>query len=296
MAPFSRRDELEVVPERGLRRLGTLLQGFAHSLATALADAFRPLAPLRCNQGADFTGGNRTEHLKVPLSRLEGWRDARQALGLSTNDLLTAAVARALGRWSRQRGVKPGRTRLLLPVDVRPRDGTFASFANHLSSVVVTADLARPAPPLELAASIASQVASQVARRLPLKKLLYEAAVASRLRLGAMRRLVFDGTALPTSLSFSNLLPLGIPGAGEDGRWRGQGFDIDSLRITTPCLPRQGANVTVARYGDSACFNFNYKDSLLTQREVRELVGCFEESLAEVEHGTRFSSLPPCAS
>ena len=282
-APIGRLPELSVVPDEGLRRAGAFLHGLGHSLWRGVTDALRPLQPLRCNQGTDFSGRNRTEYLLVPVARVDAWRERRKRSGLSVNDLFSAALALALGRWSARHGAPPGRTRLLLPVDVRPRDRPFESFANHLSNVLVSCDLARPPPLLDLAQAMGRQAARQLARRMPLKKLLFEAAVAKRVRVDVMRRLVFEKRALFASLSFSNLSSLALPGAGADGRWRGAGFQVGSLRVTTPCLPPQGANTTVVRYGDSLCFNFNYKDSLLDRAQAADLVASFEESLAEVD-------------
>ncbi|MHB8874100.1 MAG: WS/DGAT/MGAT family O-acyltransferase [Myxococcaceae bacterium] len=281
LAPFARLPELEVVPDRGLRRAASFLQGMASSVLGLLGDALRPLHPLRCNLGADYTGKNRTHFLTLPASRFEGWREPRKRLGLSSNALFSAALVTALGRWSVRHGVHPGRTRLLLPVDVRPRDRAFDSFANHLSALLLRFDLARPPPLLELAAKVASQSARQLASRLPLKRLLFETAAATLMPVGAMRRLVFQKRALFACYSFSNLIGLGVPGAGADGRWRGQGFEVDSLRVTTPCTPPQGANTTVVRYGESLCFNFNYKDSVLEPALVEDLSASFEQALFE---------------
>jgi hypothetical protein len=282
-APFARLPELSVVPEQGLRRASAFLQGLGHSLWRGALDALFPLAPLRCNQGSDFSGHNQTEHLVVPVARLEAWRPKRKPLGLSENALLSAALALALGRWSARHGTNPGRTRLLLPMDTRPRERPFESFANHLSSVLLSCDLRRPPAVLELAASFGRQAATQTSRRTPLKKLLFEAAVAGRVSVDAMRRLVFEKRALIASLSFSNLAALEAPGAGEGGLWRGAGFTVESLRVTTPCLPPQGANTTAVRYGGLLCFNFNYKDSLLDRALVSDLVASFDEALAETD-------------
>ncbi len=281
--PFARRPELDVVPEHGLSRAASFAVGAAVSLLGLLRDALRPMQPLRCNLGADYTGQNRTEHLVLPANRLERWRDGRKRLGLSSNDVLAAALATALARWSLRHGTAPGRTRLLMPVDLRPRDGTFESFANHLGSVQLVCDLARPSKLVELAAALARQSARQLARRLPFKRLLFEVAAARLMRVASMRRLVFETRNLFACYSFSNLIPLGVPGAGPDGRWRGQGFEVDGLRVTTPCTPPQGANTTVVRYGAEVCFNFNYKDSVLDPALVADLVASFQEALAEAD-------------
>lgn len=219
----------------------------------------------------------------LPAARLEAWREPRKRLGLSSNALLSSALLTSLARWSVRHGVRPGRTRLLLPVDVRPRDRTFDSFANHLSSVLLRCDLSRPPALLDLARDLSRQSARQQAVRLPWKRLLFETFAGRLLSVHALRKLVFEKRNLFACYSFSNLLPLGIPGAGADGRWSGHGFEVESLEVTTPCTPPQGANTTVLRYGDKVSFNFNYKDSVLEPALAKDLVSSFEEALAETD-------------
>jgi hypothetical protein len=281
VSTFARLPELSVVSDTGLRRAAAFLHGMGASLLQLAADALMPMQPLRCNLGADYSGKNRTEFLVLPAARLEAWRAPRKRLGLSSNALLSSALLTALSRWSVRHGVHPGRTRLLLPVDVRPRDRAFDSFANHLSSVLLRCDLARPPLLLELARDLTSQSARQLAARLPWKRLLFETFAGRLMSVHTLRKLVFEKRNLFACYSFSNLLPLGVPGAGEDGRWRGQGFEVEALEVTTPCTPPQGANTTVLRYGDQVSFNFNYKDSVLEPALVKDLVASFEEALAE---------------
>ena len=58
---------------------------------------------------------------------------------------------------------------------------------------------------------------------------------------------------------------------------------VERLLITTPCTPPQAANTTVARYGDTLCFNFNFKEPALSEAQVEQLVGHFATALDELE-------------
>ncbi len=95
--------------------------------------------------------------------------------------------------------------------------------------------------------------------------------------------MIFVRPRLFANFSFSNLIPLGVPGAGKDDKWAGDGFAVDSLRVTTPCTPPQGANTTVLKYAGLLCFNFNYKDSVVDDAAASDLCALFEEALAETE-------------
>lgn len=273
--------ELSVIPARGLARAAAFLRGLGYSLFAGARELLLPVAPLRCNVGTDYRGRHRTQFLVLPEARLLVWRRAREVLGVSTNDLLLGALTAALGRWSARHGVKPGRTRLFALVDTRPRERAFSSFGNHLSSYLVGVDLRRPASVAALAQHIGRQTRRQQRHGLALAKLLVEAPLTLATPLSWLRRFVFDEPRLVANHAFSNLVPLVPP--GEAGVWRGAGFRVDALRVTTPCTPPQGANTTLIRYGGELCFNFNYKDSVLDDALVQDLRATFEEALAEVE-------------
>lgn len=278
LAPVPRRRERDALVAQRLGHAGAFVRGLLHTFAEGVRQLLMPSAPLHCNLGRDFSGRDRTVHLTMPVARIDGLKTARARHQLSTNDLLTGALASALSRWSQACGTAPGRTRLLVPVDVRPPRQVFESFANHLSSYQVTLLLGDLPPPLALAKEVSRQIAAQRARAVPQTKLLVEAFVVSRLRLGTMRRFVLDAPRLLANYSFSNLISLG----GSE-TWRGQGFEVERLRVTTPCLPPQGINTTVLRYGDEVCFNFNYKDSAVRRADVEALAGEFSRTLDELE-------------
>lgn len=277
---------VEKLPERAAvteRGPAAFLRGLGCLLFEGLRGLAFPPAPLLCNVGRDYSGRNRTRFVLVPEERVERWRGARTALGLSSNDLFTAALVAALARWSARAGVPPGRGTLLSIVDTRPRDRPFRSFANHLSSFLLTCDLGRGAAVLDLARTLSRQSRYQARHRLAHKKLLVAVPVARAIPIHRLRAMVFDQPRLVANHTFSNLVALGIPGAGPDGRWRGLGFEVDALRITTPCSPPQGANTTVVKYGGTLCFNFNYKDSVLDDTLAGDLCAAFEEALAEID-------------
>lgn len=275
-----RRPEREAVAGSGA---GDWLRAALAFVAEVLRALFAPVTPLASNVSADFHGADRTRHLEVPLARVEAWRATRGRHGLSTNDLLAGALCAALARWSHERGRRPNRHTLFMPVDVRPRDGGFESFANHLSSVQVRWRGTPDAQPLALARELREATTRQLDAGLPRRRVRFDGALVAATRVDVLRRELLDRRRLVTSYSFSNLVPLGTPGAGADGRWRFGDAVVERLLITTPCTPPQGANTTVVRYGDALCFNFNFKDSAVSAAAVDALVRHFVGALDELD-------------
>lgn len=274
-----RRRQAELVPQQGLSRALVFVRGAIISLSELARAVLRPVAPLPSNTGADYTGENRTVHLEVPLARLEGWRAARTRLGLSGNDLLAGALLWALTRWSDS---SEGPHTLLFPIDVRPREG-FRSFANHLSNLQLRWRRDRHASVVAFAQHVHEEATRQLEARWPWLRVLFDAFIAKVTPVSTLQRALLDERRLVTNVSFSNLLPLGTPGADATGRWRTSRCVVERLRITTPCVPPQGLNLTVARSGDAACFNFNFKASAVEERDVQRLVERFREALGALD-------------
>lgn len=268
-----RRREREVLPSRGPL---VFLRGALHTVKELLLGNLRPLSPVFSNAGTDYSGGNRTMHLFVPRQRLEAWRERRTKRGLSMNDLLAAALCTAVSRLSKPGGVH----NLFLPIDVRPREG-FESFANHLSSMQLRW---RPrSSVLALAQALKAAAVPLLAARLPWKRTLFDAWLVRLSPMALLRKTLLVKRQLLTNFSFSNLVPLGTPGASADGRWQTSAIVIDRVLITTPCTPPQAVNTTVIGYGDDVCFNFNFKDSAVSRADVEALVREFSAALDEVE-------------
>jgi hypothetical protein len=283
-ALVTRRPEREAVAGSGV---GDWLRAALAFFGEVLRALFAPVTPLASNVSADFHGADRTRHLEVPLARVEAWRANRAHHGLSTNDLLAGALCAALARWSHERGHPPGRHTLFMPVDVRPRDSAFESFANHLSSVQVRWRGTPDAQPLALARELRDAAKRQHDAGLPRRRVRFDGALVAATRVDVLRRELLDRRRLVTSCSFSNLVPLGTPGAGADGRWRFGDAVVERLLITTPCTPPQAANTTVARYGDALCFNFNFKDSAVSAAAIDALVRHFASALDELDAALR---------
>ena len=73
----------------------------------------------------------------------------------------------------RARRTPGGRHNLLMPIDVRPREG-FESFANHLSSLQVRWDGRGDEGPLALARPLEAAAAPVLAARLPWRRILFD--------------------------------------------------------------------------------------------------------------------------
>jgi len=273
-----RRAQVEVVQTNGLQRVRDSLRGSLHALAELFRAVLRPVQPLRCNLGTNFEGGHRTLHLDVPLARFDRWKATRSTHGLSTNDVLAGALLRALTPWSPAAGAEHT---LFLPVDARPRTG-FDSFANHLTNLQLRWRARPETTALQYARHVHVEAAWRVQARLPWVRVPFDAFIGRVVPLETMRRGLLDDRRLVTNFSFSNLLPLGVPG-GVDGRWRTDRLVLERLRITTPCVPPQAVNLTVAQSGPNACFNFNYKPTAIDPLEVQQLATRFSSALDELE-------------
>ncbi|MBM4778550.1 MAG: hypothetical protein GQE15_12680 [Archangiaceae bacterium] len=283
----ARRRQVELVSAHGLARAWVFCRGAFVSLGELARAVLSPVAALPSNVGTDYSGSNATLHHDVPLSRLEGWRTARTKLGLSTNDLLAGALLRALSMWSGQTGTTHT---LFFPIDARPREG-FDSFANHLTNLQLRWRTDAASTPLDYAHHVHREAAKHLDAKWPWLRVLFDAFVGQVTPLPTMQRALLDQRRLVTNVSFSNLLPLGTPDADATGRWSTRHCTVERLRITTPCVPPQAVNVTVARSGDAACFNFNFKASAIEQARVAALVNDFQRALDELD-AALISSLP----
>jgi NRPS condensation-like uncharacterized protein len=283
-----RRRQVEVTAERGLRGFIGFLRGAWVSLAELAAAVFRPVKPLPSNTGTKYDGSNRTLHLDIPLSRLDAWREPRKKLGLTMNDLLAGALLRALSRWS----PSPETHSLLFPIDVRPRQH-FRSCANHLSNLQLRwrADGSRSV--LDHARAINAATTKQLSARLPWLRVPFDGLLARLTPLSLLQRALLDERRLVTNFSFSNLLALGTPGADSSGQWRTSRCQVERLRITTPCVPPQAVNLTVARSGHVACFNFNFKDTAVSEVLVHALRQLVMEAFDEIDAGLFKSKVTP---
>jgi hypothetical protein len=277
LAPIARLGELSALALPAWRRRLDTLAG-AGWLAGAIARAlFRPLTPLAQNRSNDYRGENGVVHLSLADDVLARWDTIRRALGVSLASLLTGALFEANRRWHRDEALPVGRTTGTLVMETRPRQGGFLSFANHLATLDVEAQLDRATDFASLVRSIQAQLERQKRARTPIKRLLCERLIVLRMNLEALQRIVFESKRPAYNLNFSNLIPLAFPSL-EGERW-----SVDEVRITTPVTPRTGIALTVIRYRGRVTFNFNYKASAATRAQTAALCGHFHAVLKELE-------------
>ena len=276
LAPVHRRDEVTPLGLTPARRFGWRLLGYADLVRRIFAALFRPNVPLLQNASRDYTGDNGTVHWILDDTILERWNDARKRIGVSLNSLLTGAFFCANARLHRARGAPVGRTAATLAMETRPRDGSFVSFANHLTSIDVTLPLDRMDDPVMMARAVQAQVDRARRAHQPFKRLLAERALVSGMPLAQMHRIIFEGTRVSYNLGFSNLIGLDFPTLGGDG-WR-----VEEVLVTTPVAPRHGIGLTAIRYGGRLVFNFNYKASAATRLDTEALSREFAAVLDEL--------------
>jgi len=278
--PVGKIAEDEVAEARRWARWWYRIVGLALHLVALARATLRPADSLACNIGRDYTGHNDVVHLTLDDDLLGPLRALRQERGLSPNDAISGALSAALARWSAAEGAPVRRFNFLVVADARPRGSQVRSFANHLSSFLVWLPVAGRADPVELARKIRRQVRRQAASRTHIKKLISEIFVTRALDVATISKMVYATPRAPLSYSFSNLIP--ISPRGYTGRFATTSWAAESLRIMTPSPFLQGINTTVIRYAGQLCFNFNYKESVVSRDAVLRLIACFRECLSEM--------------
>jgi hypothetical protein len=274
LAPIGRRSEDEALGVRGVRRLYWTVAGYRRLFGAMLSGRLRPSKMLLQNRSNDYSGENGVVHWLVDADTLAGWERARTRLGVSLNSLLTAALFEANRRWHAARGENLRRVTGSLVMETRPQG--FRSFANHLATLELDVRVDRAADLGELARTLHAQVKRQRAARGPEKRLLAEKQLVALMSIAQMQQFVFETRHADWNLNFSNLIGLPFPALG------GTGWRVDEVRICTPVTPRTGIALTVIRYRDRLCFNFNYKATAATRADAEAVRAGFEAALREI--------------
>lgn len=274
--PIPRIPEALVAEPSLVRRIGARFIGTFLHMRNILRYSLRPPDQLVSNLPGDYTGHNQVHHRWIEPEQINEISRLRAA-GVSTNDVLSSAMALALAQWSDDHGHPVRRFNLLIPADVRPRPWTRSSFANHLSSFLVDLSMDRYDGPLDLLDSLRGQIRRQARRRDHITKVLAEILVARLMPLGRIRDAVFAPQRTMLNFPFSNLVA--ISPRENDGRLGTSHWVGEDLRIMTPCAWLQGTNTTVIRYGGRLCFNFNHKASMVDRPMVGGLADRYEEHL-----------------
>lgn len=278
--PIQRIPEAVVAEPSPIRRFGARFIGTFLHMRNIIRYSLRPPDQLVSNLPGDYSGHNQVHHRWMEPEDFSPICALRGAAGVSTNDVLSSALALALSDWSRHNGHPVNRFNLLIPADVRPRPWTRESFANHLSSFLVDFHMDRYGGPLDLLESLRGQIRRQARRRDHITKVLAEIMVARLMPLGRIRDAVFAPKRTMLNFPFSNLVaisPQDNHGRLGTRRWVGE-----DLRIMTPCAWLQGVNTTVIKYGGRLCFNFNHKASVIDTTMVNDLATRYEETLADL--------------
>jgi len=275
-----RLDESEVaVPNFWLRVWYTLL-GFCIVFGQTLAGLITRPGQLHNNLSHDYSGNNLVTHVYFDSDFLRRLQVVGKASGYSVNDLLATSLSLALHRWSSSLGTAPKKFAVLIPADSRPRGWKGKSFANHLASFVIWARSTLMSQPANLLTSFRRQTRDILRRRVAIKIFLAQKAIQTLISPHTMRKALFNTKQGTIGLSFSNLIPLFS--RGPQPQLRTDKWQCERLEIMTPCGYLAGTNVTVIRYRDQICFNFNYKDSCVSTAQVEELIDQYRRALEDV--------------
>ncbi len=275
LAVVPRRAELDAFDLTPWQRRGLLLAGIGEYIRSAFVSLRRPLSVLRQNVSLDYSGGNRTLHVPLAAAQLQGWKDAAKRAGGNLNWMLAAAFLVANKRWNEAHGVKVTRMNATTAAETRPRGKPFRSFANHLAFHIPDIDFTRFHAIADVMPEIQRQVKAQNDRRAHLKRYLFERWFALTLKMADFRKLLFASPRTVVNLNFSNVLAIPIP------RLRGPGWDVTVVRVSTPLIPRTAIVLTLTNYDGVATLNFNFKASVVTEVEVRELMAVFQSEVAQ---------------
>ena len=242
---------------------------------SAMVTVRRPLTVLAQNASLDYSGGNRTEHVAVDAATLEAWKAAARRGGGNLNWLLTAAFMVANRVWNERRGVAVKRMNATTAAETRPRGMPFRSFANHLAFNIPDVDFGRVQRVAEVMLDIQRQIREQAARQAHLRRYLFERWFALTLRMEDFRKLLFTSPRTVVNLNFSNVLAIPLR------RLEGPGWRVTALEVATPLIPRTAIVLTLTAYDGVATLNFNYKASVVSRDDVRELMAIFASELAD---------------
>jgi hypothetical protein len=287
LSPSPRRREIDALGLGRWQRLRFGVAGLMAYLRAIRAGARRPVTELRQNRSLDYSGGNRTLHLDLPAERLARLKQASRRLGFNLNAALIGSLFEANRRWNAEAGIEVGRVTMTVIADTRPRDGSFASFANHLCSLIPDLDLSTLPGVVEIAAESHRQLLEQVQRRVHLERYVFERWLIAGFRMHDLRRLLFESKHTAFNLNFSNVLSMPIE------ELAGLGWRVERIRISTPTTPRTAVVLTATTYRDASTLNLNYKDSIVSAGEVARLADHLVAALDDLERAA--GALPPDA-
>ncbi|MBU47161.1 MAG: hypothetical protein CL920_00505 [Deltaproteobacteria bacterium] len=263
-------------------------EGYKWFVGAQLAKIFAPLSHFLQNDSNDYTGENRTMHWVLSDDVLTPWKGAQGKMNGSLNSILVGAVYEANRRWHKEMGRKLGRIAANLPMEMRPRDGSCRSFANHIGTLEVILPLHKMDSLAQMVPEIQRQVKEKRANEQVKKRLLCEHQLVSILPMDALRKIVFQSKKAMHNFSLSNLISLPFP------TMEGPGWKVDEVLITTPITPRIGILITLIHYNGKIIFNVNYKTSAATKEQTLALFRHFQQVLEEATEHTP-SALPTSA-
>lgn len=219
-------------------------------------------------------GGVCTVHVTLPAQVINDLRELRAEWGTGTNAVLTAAYVRA-GRQLHIDEMQhtPSRLGCELVAETRPRDGSFSSFANHLSVLFVQLEAVDFVDLKTTSSAVQARVRAEVESDAVAERALFRGWAAKNLPMDEFRRRVLEDVEMQTQMGFSNLTALTFP------ELKGDGWRVTDVRVTTPTLPPHAVMLTAVHYADAVTFNFNFDPNVVEESFVRRLATGFVAEL-----------------
>jgi NRPS condensation-like uncharacterized protein len=207
---------------------------------------------------------------RLPFDR-DGWSNRKRRLSINAtlNDVLLAAVFRAVGQWNERASIRPAQSwiRLAVPIDLASSDDRRAVLANYVGIVFVDRRSDRIRQHAELLAGIHEEMQSIKQQGLGFA-MLDVLRILERIPYG-MRAAVAPTRSMSTAV-VSNLGPLDalLPHDRDLTLGRARLMEFDFL---VPIRPGTAAAFGIVTYADQLHLAMNYDQQRLTANDAASL-------------------------
>lgn len=227
-----------------------------------------PIAP----QGASGKAGYGLFYLNLDPHEV-GQLNAKRHVPASINDLLVAALHMSLDTWNRDRGVAAGNHRIMIPVNLRPREWWYEVFCNYSSSFHISTRPDQRKTPGGLMNDIFRQ--TSVA-----KDKGFAASFLEPLALGAQLPLWLKKRLIP-ALDSSPLINGVLSNVGKlkESFSLGDAGEVTEFWFSPPMFMSDGMAMGASGYQGSFHLCFRYLHSLMSADAVSEFVAIYRKSL-----------------
>ncbi len=239
--------------------------------------AASPPARLSPDGGGDLTGFG-FHHLTLSTERTASL-DPKRYAAATVNDLLLAALARAVESWNADHGAPCQRVGLMMPVNVRPRDRWYEVVGNFAGDVTISTTMKERADRAALLTAIAEQT-RQAKDDGTASAVLALLGGRASVPIGVKQAL----TALltPSTERYANSAVLSNVGRVDEPMSFGDDGEASELWFSPPVRAPMGIALGAASYGGRLHLAFRYGHASLSAAAVERFAGSYLEALDEL--------------